>query len=72
MKIKTVITQNRRDFTAIFECDHCGHETKPLRGYDDAHYHGNVIPMMKCTECGLAAGDDFRPLATKYPEGQQV
>lgn len=26
MKIKEIISQNRRDFTAIYQCEHCGHE----------------------------------------------
>lgn len=71
MKIKKILDQHRRDFTAIYECEHCGHEAKG-GGYDDANFHNNVIPNKKCTECGLTAGDDYRPLATKYPEGQVV
>lgn len=38
-----------RDFKAIFECEHCGH-TKTKSGYDDANYHQNVIPTMKCSK----------------------
>lgn len=67
MKIKKILSQNRRDFTAIYECDHCGHEVKGS-GYDDWNFHENVIPKMKCKECGKTAGDDYRPLATKYPD----
>ena len=71
MKIKTITDQNRRDFHAIYECEHCGHEAESY-GYDDANFHQNVIPKMKCKKCGLTAGDDYRPLTTKYPEGQVV
>ena len=71
MKIKTIISQSRRDFTAIYECEHCGHEHKSY-GYDDANFHNNVIPDMKCKKCGESAGDDYSPLATKYPEGFQI
>ncbi len=68
MKIKKITSQNRRDFCAVYECDHCGHETKG-GGYDDANFHNNVIPKMECGECGKTEGDDYRPLATKYSAG---
>lgn len=66
MKIKTITSQNRRDFTAIYECEHCGCEEKG-NGYDDINFHRNVIPDMKCENCGKTAANDYRPLATKYP-----
>lgn len=72
MKIKKIISQHRRDFSAIMECEHCGATEKLTSGYDDAYYHSEVIPKMKCKKCGKTAGDDYRPLATKYPEGMQV
>lgn len=71
MKIKKFIYQNRRDFNAIFECEHCGHEEEKM-GYDDANFHNNVIPKMICKQCGKTASNDYRPLVTKYPEGMQV
>ena len=71
MKIKTIESQSRRDFRAIYECEHCGH-TEKSTGYDDANFHQNVIPKMKCEKCGKKASDEYRPLATKYPEGYQV
>lgn len=71
MRIKEIISQHRRDFEVIFECEHCGH-TETKNGYDDANYHQNVIPTMKCPECGKVAGENYRPLTTKYPEGMQV
>ena len=43
MHIKKIVSQNRRDFIAIYECEHCGH-TSEGSGYDDAHFHKNVIP----------------------------
>lgn len=72
MKIKTITYQHRRDFHADMECEHCGAESKLTTGYDDDFYHGNVIPKMKCDECGLTASEDYRPLTTKYPEGMQI
>ena len=72
MKIKKITAQHRRDFSAIMECDHCGHEEILNSGYDDANYHQNVIPKMKCKKCDLTAGDDYRPLTTKYPQHQVI
>jgi len=71
MKIKKIISQHRRDFRAIYECEHCGFE-KESYGYDDANFHQNVIPKMKCSECNKTASENYRPLTTKYPEGMQI
>lgn len=71
MKIKKITHQNRRDFRAIYTCEHCGAE-ETGGGYDDANYHQNVIPKMQCAKCNKKAGDDYRPIETKYPEGFQV
>ncbi len=51
MKIKEIIAQHRRDFMAIYECEHCGHEEQGS-GYDDAYYHNTVVPKRKCDKCG--------------------
>ena len=66
MRIKEITTQNRRDFHAVYECDHCG-AIEEGYGYDDANFHNIVIPKMPCKKCGKTAGDGYRPLATKYP-----
>ena len=71
MKIQKILTQHRRDFTAVYECEHCGH-TYTAGGYDDANFHQNVIPNKECPECEEKAPTDHRPLTTKYPEGFQV
>lgn len=71
MKIKEIIWQNRRDFKAIYECEHCG-DTNELNGYDDANFHNNVIPEMVCKGCGKKAKEDYEPRQTKYPEGMQI
>lgn len=71
MVIQKMLSRSRRDFTAIYACEHCGH-THEGRGYDDSNYHQNVIPAMKCPECQKTAGDDYVPQTTKYPDGQQV
>ena len=71
MQIKRIVSQNRRDFTAIYECEHCGHEYEGS-GYDDSYFHRQVIPEKKCPKCNKAAGNDYRALTTKYPDGFQV
>jgi transcription elongation factor Elf1 len=71
MKIKEIISQNRRDFTAIYECEHCGHIEKSS-GYDDDNFHVNVIPKMICEKCGKTAAETYRPLATKYAANEVI
>lgn len=71
MIIKEILRQHRRDFEAVYECDHCGHEYTGS-GYDDTYYHANVVPDMKCKKCGKVAKDNYRPLTTKYPDGKSV
>jgi len=68
MKIKEILNQSRRDFRADYECEHCGHIEKNKSGYDDTHFHQNVIPKMKCTNCGKVSPEGYRPLTTKYEE----
>jgi len=71
MKIKEITSQHRRDFVAIYECDHCGHEIT-MAGYDDTYFHQEVIPNLICVKCNQKAKDTYRPLTTKYPEGFTV
>jgi len=71
MRIKKIIGQYRRDFTAMYECESCGVEEKS-RGYDDANFHKNVIPLMPCGACGAVSPAEYRPLTTKYAEGEVV
>lgn len=72
MKIQKITNQIRRDFTAIFECEHCG-KTEERRGcYDDEFFHRKVIPEIQCKECGKKANEDYRPLAPKYDDGVTV
>ena len=71
MKIKQILSQHRRDFTAIYECEHCN-ATHEGCGYDDANFHNNVIPNMECAKCGEKEPKEYQPLSTKYPEGHIV
>lgn len=53
MKIKTILSEHRNDFTATMVCEHCGHEQLNRYGYHDNNYHVNVIPQLHCEKCGL-------------------
>ena len=71
MRIKKIISQNRRDFQAVYECEHCGHTEKGY-GYDDEFFHREVIPSKVCGKCGKKAAGDYTPQPTKYPDGMVV
>lgn len=72
MKIKKITSQSRRDFWATMECEHCGNAEINVSGYDDAYFHANVIPDMKCKQCGKKASEDYRPIAPKYGANEVV
>lgn len=71
MKIKQILQQHRRDFTAIYECEHCGHTLKDS-GYDDSNFHHYVIPATPCPECKKTASSEYAPMTTKYAEDEVV
>lgn len=71
MKINKSLYQHRRDFRAIYECEHCGFR-KEDSGYDDNYFHNEVIPSMMCEKCGKTADESYRPLTPKYAEGVQI
>lgn len=70
MKINKIIRQHRRDMYCEYICEHCG-DIKEGSGYDDHHFHTSVVPSMVCVKCGECSPTDYRPLTTKYPEGEQ-
>jgi transcription elongation factor Elf1 len=75
MKIKKIASQYRRDFTALMVCEFCNAEEMDKGGYDDRNYHDNVIPNMKCKNCGkstISEGGSIEKTETKYPEGFQI
>ena len=71
MRIYKIISQHRRDFSAVFECEHCGFQVIRV-GYDDKNFHQNVIPNMICDKCGKKADENYRPLEPKYPDDMQI
>ncbi len=72
MKIKQINSQYRRHFWADYECEHCGYIDRDQPGYDDSHFHKNVIPRMQCKNCGKTAPQNYIPLATKYPDKKVI
>ena len=71
MRILSIASQNRHEFTATYVCQHCGAE-KTGRGYDNGYFYKKVIPTMVCDRCGKAGSSDYVPLGTKYKEGEVV
>ena len=71
MRIKTITSQVRRDFYAIYECEHCGHKQRGT-GYDDTYFHQHVVPAMECHSCGKHAVDASDARTPGYPDGQIV
>lgn len=55
MRLLRKTRQHRRDFTGVFECEHCGHTHERSGCYDDAYYHEHVIPRLPCPQCGEAS-----------------
>lgn len=71
MYIKKILSQHRRDFLAIFVCEHCNKETK-MSGYDDTYFHQDVIPNMICKTCGKKASKTYRGLAPKHADSMVI
>lgn len=61
MKIQRITSRYNNDFCAVLECEHCGWRGDLLTGYNDHYYHANVIPAMRCEQCGKnRAGEQER------------
>lgn len=73
MYIKKIVSQYRRDFTAIFKCELCNYENT-RGGYDDNYFHTNVIPTITCERCGEHSKDKVPYMShqPKYSEGYQI
>lgn len=63
MKISKILTEHRNDFTALMECEHCGHQQRNDYGYHDNYYHTKVIPAMYCQSptCGKNRAGETKP-----------
>jgi ribosomal protein L37AE/L43A len=74
MKLIQITSQNRRDFTGIYECESCQNIIEKS-GYDDDHFHKNVTPNWKCRTCGKSTIELPVPIATietKYHSYQTI
>ena len=71
MHIEKYLSRNRRDFHAVYRCEHCD-ATVEKSGYDDTYFHHNVIPDMVCDGCRKKASDDYTPNQTRYAEGEVI
>ncbi len=71
MHIEKILRRSRRDFTAVYRCEHCD-RTVEKSGYDDAYFHTVVVPDMDCDGCGKVASDTYTPTRTRYAEGEVI
>lgn len=52
MHIQQITERYRNDIYCTMNCRHCGYTRREVAGYDDHHYHHNVVPAIHCWECG--------------------
>lgn len=60
MKIASILSQHRNDYSARMVCEHCDATAVDNCGYNDHNYHANVIPAMHCPACGKNRAGDLR------------
>jgi len=72
MKIKTILSQYRNDFTATIICEHCNHEEKLTTGYDDNYYHTTVLPARTCSKCYKNRAGDIPRLTLETSYEKQI
>ena len=65
MRITKLFNRIRRDFEAIYECEHCQFTTAGY-GYDDANFHQHIIPNRVCPKCKKKSPSNYEPLSPKY------
>lgn len=52
MRVKKVNSYRHNDFYADYTCEHCKAVELDVAGYNDQHFHENVIPKWYCKSCG--------------------
>ena len=55
-----------RTFTAIYRCEHCGHQQE-APGCDSQHFNESLVPEMACGSCEKNSLDSFEPLTPRHP-----
>lgn len=74
MIIAKFISQNRRDFRAVYQCEGCGH-SQESSGYDDRNFHDNVVPALLCPQCNESTNSlGLKPaqVETRYQEWEHI
>lgn len=65
MRIIGITAALGRDLYGTLLCEHCEATAKLSGGYDDAHWHNNVLPAFHCKKCGKnRAGELSSPEVT--------
>ena len=59
MRVTDVTNREGQHFTAVYQCEHCGHRVEAY-GIDTEKFLGMVVPAMVCPECGLT-GETAQP-----------
>ena len=72
MKLIERKNQNRRDFTGVYECEHCGHKETYNACYDDDNFNRNVTPQWECPKCKKKSPATTIPVGTKYAADEVV
>lgn len=75
MKVTKRYNQHRRDLSIDLVCEGCSTTDTNNSAYDDGYFWTQVVPEMKCPNCGKTSNDlGIRPesIGTKYPEGMQI
>jgi len=52
VKLLEIVWQHRNDFDAVLECEYCNNTQLVKNGYFDDRYMNQVIPAIKCIDCG--------------------
>lgn len=64
MKIESIKPTSGRDLYGKLTCEHCGSLAELRGGYDDGHWHSDVLPAFHCAQCGLNRAGQLRSLET--------
>jgi len=75
MKLIKKYNQHRRDCDCDLECEKCGSKETLTGAYDDRNYWGNVVPDMKCGECGestVSLNLEVAPISTRYSQHEVI
>jgi len=75
MKVIRKYNQFRRDLECDLECESCGNKKTLTSAYDDRNYWDNVVPNIKCENCGKSSNDLGAPkeyVPTRYADFEVI